>query len=117
MNKSNPSMEAIDRMLEEIRREFAANPEFAARVVRALGAEVTFSAEDAQKLLNPIELASRKAPVDSANELAKLTAADLKKIAKSFNLATASDMKGKSAYEIAELIDKRARIKIAERSS
>ncbi|MEQ9316476.1 MAG: hypothetical protein RLN72_11545 [Henriciella sp.] len=111
------ALEALDRMLEELRREFAANPEFAARVVRALGAQVTFASEDAHKLLNPIELAARTEPDAALAELGSLSAADLKKIAKSTNLATASDLKGKSVDDLARLIDTRARKKIAERSS
>lgn len=111
------ALEALDRMLEELRREFAANPEFAARVVRALGAQVTFASEDAHKLLNPIELAARTEPDAALAELGSLSAADLKKIAKSSNLATASDLKGKSVDDLARLIDTRARQKIAERSS
>lgn len=111
------ALEALDRMLEELRREFAANPEFAARVVRALGAQVTFASGDAHKLLNPIELAARTTSEEALRELGSLSAADLKKIAKSANLATASDVKGKSVDAMAKLIDTRARKKIAERSS
>ena len=111
------ALEALDRMLEELRREFAANPEFAARVVRALGAQVTFDPKDAAKLLNPIELAASKSEGDAKTEMASLPAAELKKIAKAFNLATGTDLKGKSPPQLADLLYRRAQLKISERSS
>ena len=111
------ALEALDRVLEELRREFAANPEFAARVVRALGAQVTFDPKDAARLLNPIELAADKPEADAKAEIASLPAAEIKKVAKAFNLATGSDLKGKTPSQLAELVYKRARLKISERTS
>lgn len=111
------ALEALDRVLEELRREFAANPEFAARVVRAIGAQVTFDAKDAAKLMNPIELAASKPEADAKAEMASLPAAELKKVAKSFNLATGPDLKGKTSQQLADLLYRRAHLKISERSS
>ncbi len=111
------ALEALDRVLEEFRREFAANPEFAARVVRALGAQVSFDPKDAAKLMNPIELAANKPEAEAKAEMASLPAAELKKVAKAFNLATGTDLKGKTPEQLAELVYRRAHLKISERSS
>ena len=66
---SKDVLEALDRVLEELRREFAANPEFAHRVVRALGANVVFDPKLAAKLINPIELVARETPEKVAEQL------------------------------------------------
>jgi len=113
--EDNDALEALDRFLEELRREFRANPEFAYRTVRALGAEVTFEGKLAAKLINPLELVATK-PEDVARaQLAALTLADLKALAKTANLATPVDMKGKDKDALAEMIYVRAKDKVAER--
>ena len=101
---SKDVLEALDRVLEELRREFAANPEFAHRVVRALGANVVFDPKLAAKLINPIELGG-------------LSAADLKKMAKDSKLASPSDVAGKSKEAVIELIQRRATLRIESRRS
>jgi len=109
------ALEALDRFLEELRREFRANPEFAYRAVKALGAEVTFEGKLAAKLINPLELVATK-PEDIARaQLGALTLADLKALAKSSNLATSIDMKGKDKEALADMIFVRATDKVAER--
>lgn len=110
-------LEALDRVLEELRREFAANPEFAHRVVRALGANVVFDPKHAAKLINPVELVSRETPEKAAEMLRGLSAADLKKIAKDSKLASPGDVAGKSSEDVIQLILRRAKLRLEARRS
>ena len=114
---STDALEALDRFLEELRREFRSNPEFAYRVVKSLGAEVTFEGKLAAKLLNPRELVSTKSEPDAKRVLSGLSLTDLKTIAKTNNLATAVDVKGKKAEELVTMIYDRALAKAQERHS
>lgn len=108
-------LEALDRFLEELRREFRANPEFAYRTVRALGAEVIFEGKDAAKLISPRELAATKPEEVARATLGSLTLTELKAVAKNSNLATAVDVKGKSKDELVDMIYRRAKTKSDER--
>ena len=108
-------LEALDRFLEELRREFRANPEFAHRVVKSLGADVSFEGKLAAKLLNPKELVSNKPAEEAKQILSALPPAQLKALAKTNNLATAVDVKNKSKEELVDMIYSRARAKLDER--
>jgi hypothetical protein len=108
-------LEALDRFLEELRREFRANPEFAHRVVRALGASVTFESELAARLVNVRELAASGDEAGFHATLGRLSFAELKAVAKESNLATSVDMKGLSQPALLALLYSRARDKASER--
>ena len=114
---STPALEALDRFLEELRREFRANPEFAHRVVKSLGAEVSFEGKLAAKLLNPRELVSTKSEEAAKAVLSSLSLTELKTLAKTNNLATAVDVKGRSREELVEMVYARALAKSEERKS
>lgn len=116
-DNSSDALEALDRFLEELRREFRSNPEFAHRVVKALGAEVTFEGKLAAKLLNPRELVATKSEEDARRVLSALSLAELKTVAKTNNLATTVDVKGKTADDLVEIIYSRAFAKAQERNS
>lgn len=111
----NDVLTALDNFLDELRREFRANPELAHRVVRALGAEVVFEGKDAAKLLNVRELAGTKDEAGFRQTLAGLSLAELKAVARANNLATAVDLKGMQSEGIVDLLYKRATAKVAER--
>jgi hypothetical protein len=108
---------ALDRVLEELRREFRSNPEFAYRVVKALGAEVLFEGKDAHKLINLRELAGASDNARLMRTLEGLSLAEIKAVAKSNNLATAVDMKGMDKETLIDKLVARARHKVAERRS
>ncbi|MEO0550328.1 MAG: hypothetical protein AAFZ91_10430 [Pseudomonadota bacterium] len=110
-------LDALDDFLEELRREFRENPEFAYRAVRALGANIEITGTKAVDLVNPIWLVSQHGVHDTARRLSTFTTAQLKKIAKNSTLATATDMNGKSSEDLITLIVRRAQIKIDERTS
>lgn len=114
---SADAFEALDRVLEEIRREFRANPEFAHRVAKALGAEVFFSSDLASNFINPIELVAAKSAEDVKITLDAMGLGDLKKLVKNWQLGSAVDLNGKSKDEVIEMIEVRARRKLAARSS
>ena len=116
-DQSTDALEALDRFLEELRREFRSNPEFAYRVVKSLGAEVTFEGKLAAKLLNPRELVATKSEEDAKRVLSALTLTELKTVAKTNNLATAIDVKGKKVEDLVVMIYDRALAKAQERNS
>ena len=115
--ESKEALEALDRVLDEIRREFAANPDFAHRVVRALGATVVFDPQHAAALINPVELVANESPEEAASTLGGLSLGDLKKIAKGSKLATPGDLSGKSKEEVISLIQRRAMLRLESRRS
>ncbi|MEQ8557493.1 MAG: hypothetical protein RIB03_04175 [Henriciella sp.] len=110
-------LEALDRVLEELRREFKANPAFAHRVVRALGANVVFDPKHAAVLINPVELLSKETPERAKETLSGLAPAELKKMAKASKLATPTDMSGKSKEALVEMILRRADLRLQSRQS
>lgn len=116
-SESTNVIEALDRFLEELRREFRSNPEFAHRVVKALGAEVSFEGKLAAKLLNPKDLVSSKSEEEAKRVLSSLSATELKTLAKSNNLATQVDVKGKTKEDLIQMIYQRSITKIEERRS
>ena len=119
-NDNDPAIDpvsALDRVLEELRREFRANPEFAYRVVKALGAEVLFEGKDAHKLINLRELAGAGDDARLMRTLQGLSLAELKAVAKANNLATSIDMKGMEKDTLINKLIERARHKVAERRS
>lgn len=107
--------EALDDFLEVLRREFHDNPEFALRAVKALGATIEFRGENAAVLINPLELLETQGQEATVETLNSFSAAELKKIAKTHNLATSIDLKGQTADQIVELLIRRATQKISER--
>lgn len=109
-------LEALDRFLEEIRREFRANPEFAHRVVTALGARVSFDSELAAKLVNLRELAATSDEAGFRATLDRLSLAELKAVAKESNLATSVDMKGLTQAALLDMLYRRAVEKAGERN-
>ena len=116
-DEPNFALDALDRFLEELRREFRSNPEFAHRVVKSLGAEVMFEGKLAAKLLNPRELVAGK-PEDIARAtLSSLSLTELKSLAKTNNLATSVDVKGKSKEQLVDMVYTRALAKAQERNS
>ncbi|WP_084395823.1 hypothetical protein [Henriciella aquimarina] len=116
-NTDKSALEALDRFLEELRREFASNPAFAHRAVRALGANVVFDAGQAADLLNPVELVDSQSEEDARRTLQALSVPDLKKVAKSSRLATPTDLSRKSKDDIVALILKRAKLRLESRRS
>lgn len=113
----NFALDALDRFLEELRREFRANPEFAHRVVKSLGAEVVFEGKLAAKLLNPRELVSGKPEEIARATLSALSLTELKALAKTNNLATSVDVKGKTKEDLVDMVYMRALAKAQERNS
>jgi hypothetical protein len=106
----------LDRFFDELRAEVRSNPKLAARLVKALGGNVVFEADDRAELANPYALATGpKANFLSVFRSMKLP--EIKKVLKDNNLATRVDMSGKSADELVEMMYDRAATKVAERKS
>ncbi|MEL7108118.1 MAG: hypothetical protein AAGL99_02535 [Pseudomonadota bacterium] len=109
--------EALGDFLEVLRREFEANPEFAHRAVKALGADIELRGTEAAKAINPVELVYNKGADGARVTLSSFSVSKLKKIATNANLATSFDLKNKDSEEIVELIVSRAKNKIGERGA
>ena len=107
----------LDRFFEELRLEIHANPQLAARLVKAIGAEVTFEGTLAAKLVNPRELALSSDEAGFRAAFAAMTPAEIKMVLKAHNLASAVDMKGLKAPELIDMAYRRAVAKAAERNT
>lgn len=109
------ALEALDRFFEELRLELRANPELAHRLVKALGAEVTFEGGLAARLVNPRELAATKSEADFRKTLGAMSATDIRAVLKAHNLASSVDMKGLGTDALIDMAHARALAKINER--
>ena len=111
------AFEALDRVLDELRREFRSNPEFAMRVVQALGSTVHFASELKTELLNPVELVASRSPEEVHETLSEMDISALKKLAKTSNLATPTDLSGRSKDDIVAMIQVRAERRVQSRAA
>ncbi len=86
---------ALDRFFAVVRQEASDNPKFAAALLEALGATVVFRGTGAVVAVDPVQVA-----IEGQEEFRKtflsFSAADLKKLVKEYNLATPSDLTGKT---------------------
>lgn len=107
----------LDRFFDELRQEVRSNPQFASRLVKALGGEVVF--EDARKgdVANPFSLAADAPKSRFYAVFASMKPSELKRMLKDYNLATAVDMRGKRPAELLDMLYERASAKVAERST
>jgi len=106
----------LDKFFEELRLEIRANPDLAARLVRAIGAEVTFEGALAAKLVNPRELAITSDEAGFRAAFAAMTLSEIKTVLKAHNLASAVDMKGLKEADLINMAYARAVAKAAERN-
>jgi len=106
---------ALDRFFDELRMEVRANPDLAHRLVKALGAEVTFESAQAAKLLNARELAGTASEATFRSTLDALTLAQIKAVLKANNLASSVDMKGVKKPDLIDMAYQRARAKADEK--
>ena len=107
---------ALDRFFDELRLEIRGNPELAARLVKAIGAEVSFEGALAAKLVNPRELAVNSDEAGFRAAFSQMTLAEMKSVLKAHNLASSVDMKGLKAPELIDMAYRRAVAKAAERN-
>jgi len=107
----------LDKFFEELRLEIRANPELAARLVKAIGAEVTFEGTLAAKLVNPRELAVTSDEAGFRAAFAAMTLSEIKAVLKAHNLASAIDMKGLKEPDLVDMAYRRAMAKAAERNT
>ncbi|MCI4644488.1 MAG: hypothetical protein MRY64_06870 [Hyphomonadaceae bacterium] len=109
--------EYLDRLFEVIREEAHANPEFAARLIRATGGEVTFPEKDKAVLLNPLDIAAREGAEGVVDQYASLDASTLRRVLKTHNLATPVDVRTRSKEDLLNMLAQRACERVASRSS
>jgi hypothetical protein len=115
MSKQIEPAEALDRFFAVVRQEANDNPNFAARLLNALGANVVFRGDAAVTSVDPLQVALRGHEEFRATFLS-FSVKDLKTIVKDFGLATPTDMKGKGkAPQIVELMWAGASAKIKDR--
>lgn len=107
----------LDKFFEELRLEIRSNPELAARLVKAIGAEVTFEGSLAAQLVNPRELAATSDEASFRAAFAAMTLAEIKSVLKAHNLASAVDMKGLAIPDLTDMAYRRAVAKAAERGT
>ena len=107
---------ALDRFFDELRLEIRGNPELAAKLVKAIGAEVSFDGALAAKLVNPRELAVTADEAGFRAAFASMTLAEIKSVLKAHNLASSVDMKGLAQADLIDMAYRRASAKAAERN-
>lgn len=109
--------EYLDQLFEVIREEARANPEFAARLVRATGGKVVFPERDKAVLLNPLDIAAREGPEGVVDHYTSLDASTLRRVLKEHNLATPVDVRTRSKDDLLDMLARRACERVAARSS
>lgn len=107
----------LDRFFDELRNEVRSNPKLASRLVKALGADVVFEDEDKADVANPFVLAAEGDKARFMSVFSSMKVAQIKKVLRENNLATAVDMRGKSAAQLVDLLYARAADKVSERQS
>jgi hypothetical protein len=101
--------EALDRLFTLIREQASQDRQFGRRLLEAVGVTVIYRGDDAFDAVDPVLLAAdgREAFEKALNTF---KVADLRALIKNFDLATASDMKGrKKKSELIELMWQGAR--------
>ena len=108
-------IEYLDRFFDTLREEARSNPAFAARLVKALGGEVVF--EDSQKadVANPFVIVAEADRSRFYATYASMKIAQIKRVLRDNNLATAVDIRGKSASQLIDMLYDRASSKVMER--
>lgn len=115
MSKQIEPVEALDRFFAVVRQEAIDDPNFAARLLEALGAQVVFRGDAATAGVDPLKVALQGYEEFRATFLS-FPVKDLKVFVKDFGLATTADMKGKSkAPQIVEVMWSGASAKIRDR--
>ena len=109
--------EYLDRLFEVIREEARANPEFAARLIRATGGAVEFPERDKAVLLNPVDIAAREGPEGVTDQYASMDASTLRRVLKEHNLATPVDVRGRNKSDLLDMLSRRAMERVSARSS
>ena len=107
----------LDKFFDELRLEIRSNPDLAARLVKAIGADVTFEGALAAKLVNPRELASTSDEAGFRAAFLQMTLAETKSVLRAHNLASAVDMKGLKQDALIDMAYQRAVAKAAERNT
>lgn len=111
------AVEYLDRLFDVIREEARANPEFAARLVKATGGSIVFDADDRAALINPVELAAHGGETALRETLGPLEAVDLRKVLKVHGLASPVDVRGRSKDELVDMLVRRAVERATARTS
>ena len=115
MPADTDAIAALDRFFDALREETRSNPELAHRLVKALGAEVTFESALAPKLVNPVELAGTRDEAKFRATFEKMTLAQIKSVLKNTNLASTVDVKGLKKPELIDMAYARAAARVVEK--
>ena len=96
MNERKPISpeEALDRLFTLIREQASQDRQFGRRLLEAVGVTVIYRGDDALDAVDPVLLAAEGREAFEKT-LGGFKVADLKRLINSFDLATASDLKGK----------------------
>jgi hypothetical protein len=104
--------EALDRFFAVVRDEASSNSRFAARLVQAIGNTVVFRGSDAKHAVDPVQVAMQ-GQEEFRRTFLSFSPAELKAMAKEFNLATTDDLRGKTKTpQIVEVMWDGARSKL-----
>ncbi|MEO1101681.1 MAG: hypothetical protein AAFW65_07530 [Pseudomonadota bacterium] len=114
-NEKLDPVEYLDRFFDELRNEVRANPELASRLVKALGGSVVFDSGDADAVTNPFIVAAEQDKAHFYALYAPMKVSQIKRVLKDNNLATAVDVRGKTANQLIDMLYDRASYKVSER--
>ncbi len=107
----------LDRVFDEIRLEARSNPQFASRLVKAMGGNVVFEGDARAEVLSPYVLAANSSKPEFYAAFANMKATEIRKILRDNNLATRIDMARKTPLQLVDMLYERASSKVAERKS
>lgn len=107
--------QALDNFFQVVRQEAVKNPDFAKRMIEAIGHPVLFRGDQAKYAVDPI-IVAKKGIEEFRTTFLSFSAADLKNMIKEHALATQSDLKGKTKPpQLVELMWKGASAKLNDR--
>lgn len=106
-NRTIDPAEALTKLFHVVRQEALSNPEFARRMLDAVGYTVEFRGDEALAAVDPV-LVAKRGYDEFRSTFLSMKAKDLKKIGKDFSLIESHETTKKSVLQLVDLLWERA---------
>jgi hypothetical protein len=107
MRRTVDPAEALDGLFKVVREEALSNPKFARRLLDAVGCTVEFRGKEALAAVDPVLVAMRGLE-EFRRTFLSMSAADLKKIGKTFSLMETHETARKTVGQLVDLLWERS---------